>query len=486
MATIGLIGFMHETNTFAPGTTAITAFEEADAWPGLTEGSAIFPAIAGANLACAGFVDALNARGSHSVVPLLWCAANPSGLVSGDAFERLTARMLHLLDEARPDALYLDLHGAMVTENHGDGEGELLRRIRALVGFSMPIVATLDFHANITAEMVDLCNVMIAYREYPHTDMADTGRRAATMIHRVLDGETFHAGWRKCKFLLPLTGQCTVGGAPTGQVMDLARSLETQECPIVQFVPGFPLCDTKHTGPAVLVYAVDRMKAEENAQLLYKRIVDDRYKLTEPLYFPEEAIEKLVPGRKAIFADTQDNPGGGGSGDTTGIIHVLRGAGITDVCVGVICDPEFASKAHKAGVGEMMTASLGALTMRSEEPVSGDFRVEALGSGQLTGTGAYYHGCKMELGLMARVNIDGIDIVVSSRKQQAADQAMFHHVGAEFDDYNLLVLKSSVHFRADFSRVADDIFLVKSPGANTADLRELDYKFLPEDLEIIS
>lgn len=486
MATIGLIGFMHETNTFAPGTTAISAFEEADAWPGLTEGRAIFPAIAGANLACAGFVDAVNARGSHSIAPLLWCAANPSGLVSDDAFERLTARMLHLLGQARPDALYLDLHGAMVTESHGDGEGELLRRIRALVGPSLPIVATLDFHANITAAMVELCDVMVAYREYPHVDMADTGRRAATMMHRVLEGEEFHAGWRKCKFLLPLTGQCTVGASPTGQVMELARSLETQECPIVQFVPGFPLCDTEHTGPAVLAYAVDRKQAEENAQLLYRRIDEDRYRLTEPLYSPEQAIAKLVPGRKAIFADTQDNPGGGGSGDTTGIIHALRAAGLADVCVGLVCDPQFASEAHGAGVGATMAARLGALTMQGEEPVSGDFRVEALGSGQLTGTGPYYYGCKMELGLMARVRIDGIDIVVASRKQQAADQAMFHHVGADFDDYNLLVLKSSVHFRADFSRIAEDIFVVKSLGANTADLRDLSYKSLSGDVEIIS
>lgn len=477
---------MHETNTFAPGKTTLKDFQESDAWPGLTTGEAILPAIDGVNLACTGFVDEINARADHEIVPLLWCAANPSGLVCDETFNIISNHIIELITAKQPDAIYLDLHGAMVAEGYSDGEGELLNRIREQVGSSIPIVATLDFHANVTEAMVAASDCLVAYREYPHVDMADTGRRAAVIMQRILAGEQFYASWHKCDFILPLTGQCTAEGSPAAEIMQFAQSLQSDNCPLVQFVPGFPLSDTAHTGPAVISYATELEQAQKSTELLSEKVNNNKYNLIEPLYEPDDAIALLVPGQRTIFADTQDNPGGGGSGDTTGMLHALRNAQVQNVCVGIICDPNFAAQAHKAGVGKTIYAELGALTLTSEQPFSGQFYIKNLGNGELTGTGPFYAGCRMELGLMACVSIDGIDIVVSSRKQQAADQAMFYHVGANPLEYDLLVLKSSVHFRADFSRIADKILVVKSPGANTADLRDLDYKNLPENVRVVS
>ena len=185
MSRIAIGGFQHETNTFAPLRATWADFARADAWPGYVRGPALFDAVAGFNIPIAGAVET-PARGlGHDLVPLSWCSAPPSSYVDEDAYERVAAAMLGDLlaamgDEAgQLDGIYLDLHGAMVAAHLEDGEGELLRRIRALVGMALPIVASLDFHTNMTAEMVRHASALVGYRTYPHVDMAATGSRAA-------------------------------------------------------------------------------------------------------------------------------------------------------------------------------------------------------------------------------------------------------------------------------------------------------------------
>ena len=180
MARIAVGGFQHETNTFAKRETGLAQFIEPDAWPGLVRGLEMLEAIAGINLPAAGFVSEASALG-HRVVPLLWCAAQPAGRVTREAFETISALLLARLADAGPcDAVYLDLHGAMVAEHLDDADGELLRRVRAAVGPAVPIVASLDFHANISPAMVATADALPSYRSYPHVDMAETGARAAS------------------------------------------------------------------------------------------------------------------------------------------------------------------------------------------------------------------------------------------------------------------------------------------------------------------
>src|SRR5260370_20698685 len=210
MARIAVGGFQHETNTFAPQRATWADFERADAWPGFVRGSGLIDAVDGFNIPIAGAVKTLQELG-HELVPLCWCSAPPSSYVERDAYERVVGAILDDLAAHAPiDGIYLDLHGAMVAEHHEDGEGELLRRIRALVGGSIPVVTSLDYHTNLTPEMVRHASAMVGYRTYPHIDMAATGGRAALLLDRLLrQRRPLHKAYRQIGFLIPLVWQCT-------------------------------------------------------------------------------------------------------------------------------------------------------------------------------------------------------------------------------------------------------------------------------------
>src|SRR6202163_488453 len=190
MSLIAVGGFQHETNTFAPSKANFKAFEDGGGWPPLTSGAGIAPRLSGANIPAAGAIDTLHALG-HRTVGLVWGAASPSAHVTRDAYERIAGDMLARLQAAGPvDGIYLDLHGAMVTEHLDDGEGELLSRVRRLVGDRVPLVASLDLHANVTQAMIKHCDGLVSYRTYRHVDMAASGERAGHLLQRMLtDGE---------------------------------------------------------------------------------------------------------------------------------------------------------------------------------------------------------------------------------------------------------------------------------------------------------
>ena len=172
-----------------------------------------------------------------------------------------------------------------------------------------------------------------------------------------------------------------------------------------------------------------------------------------------------------IFADTQDNSGCGGVSNTTGILKVLAKNKIKNAAIAVMWDPKAAKIAHQNKIGDKITLSIG------DGNFTGDFIIKNLTDGNFTGTGDFYKNMKIKLGLMALLEHNGIFILVSSAKMQAADQAVFTHLGIKAQDFSLLVLKSSVHFRADFSDLASDIILVESNGENIADLNKLEYEF---------
>lgn len=480
MARIAIAGFLHETNTFVPRPTGMDAFVAADAWPGLVQGPALFDAVAGTNLAIAGFIKHAEAQ-HNELLPLLWASANPSGPVTRSAYEKIWSLMKRELEQAMPvDALFLDLHGAMVAEHIDDGEGELLERIRAIVGTEVPIVAALDFHANISPRMVALTDTLTVYRTYPHVDMSDTGRRAAIMLQRILAGERLHKAYRQIPFLISLPWQCTLI-EPLSSLMHLVGQLELDDKVSASIVPGFPLADIYDCGPSVIAYGADKDATEAVAQRLYDEMLTQRSAFTGKLWGTAQAVSHALASsgdKPIILADTQDNPGGGSAGDTTDILHELVRQHAPDACIGLLCDPAAAAAAHAAGVGAKITLPLGGHSGIGAAPLVGRFTVEALGNGRFTATGPFYLGCKMDLGPMARLRLDGIRILVASRKQQAADQAMFRHLDIEPAQQRILVLKSSVHFRADFARLAREIMIVAASGENVAALARLHYQKL--------
>src|SRR5438477_434260 len=303
MARIAVGGFQHETNTFAPQRATWADFERADAWPGFIRGPELIPAVHGYNIPIAGAVEALQQLG-HELLPLCWCSAPPSSYVEREAYEKVAGGMLDDLAAQMPlDGIYLDLHGAMVAEHHEDGEGELLRRIRALVGDKLPIVTSLDFHTNLTPEMVRHASAMIGYRTYPHIDMASTGGRAARLLDRLLkDRRPLYKAYRQLDFLIPLVWQCTLM-EPAKGIFDLITEIErgsdrsggpsgshNQGIVSITHTPGFPPADIAQCGPALVVYGHDKDAAEAQADRLASFIMENEAGFAGRLYTPDEAV----------------------------------------------------------------------------------------------------------------------------------------------------------------------------------------------------
>ena len=199
MTKIAVAGFQHETNTFAPQPTTFKIFEERGAWPELTRGESLIKRFLGLNLPISGFISACK----HKVEPILWAAAEPGGFVDSDAFDLITNEIVEGIIESKPDAVYLDLHGAMVTRKYDDGEAEILRRIREAAGYDLPLAVSLDLHGNLSKSFFDLADLVTIYRTYPHVDLAETGARAADLLSMSLK-KPLKKAWRRANFLIPV------------------------------------------------------------------------------------------------------------------------------------------------------------------------------------------------------------------------------------------------------------------------------------------
>src|SRR5580700_8101656 len=501
MARIAVGGFQHETNTFAPQRATWADFERADAWPGFVRGPELIDAVEGFNLPLAGAVKTLQELG-HELVPLCWCSAPPSSYVEREAYEKVAGAILEDLGAAAPlDGIYLDLHGAMVAEHHEDGEGELLRRIRALVGDKIPIVTSLDYHTNLTPEMVRYASAMIGYRTYPHIDMADTGSRAAHLLDRLLkDRRPLYKAYRQIDFLIPLVWQCTLMEPAKGifaLIEDIERGSAAAGAAIpggshnqgivsITHTPGFPPADIRECGPALVVYGHDREAAEAAADRIAAVIKHREAAFAGKLYTPEEAVAEALrlsahATKPVILADVQDNPGAGGTSDTVGILRALIAQRAKGAVIGMMVDPEAAAAAEAAGEGALLPCGVGAkVGYAGETPVEAKWRIVRLGSGRFTGTGPMYGGAKFYIGPMALVTDEdsGASAVLAAKRIQANDKEMFRHVGVEPAEVPILVLKSTVHFRADFQPIAEEILCVRSPGAHVTDPAELPYRHL--------
>ena len=492
---IAVGGFQHETNTFAPSRATYAAFEQADSWPGLQRGPELLTAFDGMNIPVAGFIAAARAKG-HELKPLVWCSATPSAHVTEEAFERIVEMMLDDLGYAGEiDAVYLDLHGAMVTEHLEDGEGEILKRVRAAVGAHVPIVVSLDLHANVTGDMVGYSDALIAYRTYPHVDMAETGARAAAHLEAIFAGLPRQAkAMRKIDFLIPLTAQCTLV-EPSANIYAHVAALEgavlgNGHVSTVSFAGGFAPADIKDCSPTVIAYADTEAAADEAADRIAREVDASESRFREKLWSARDAVAYAMAngggeGGPIVLADTQDNPGAGGNGDTVGILRELIGQDAKGAALGVLFDPEAAARATEAGEGAVLRLRLGAKTGGApEDPIEDTFDVVRLSDGEFLATGPFYGGSRMSLGPTARLRKGGVEIVVASRKAQCADQEMLKHIGIEPARLAILVVKSSVHFRADFGPIAREVLVVESPGPNIADLSKLPYKHLRKGVRV--
>jgi len=481
MPRIAIGGFLHETNTFAPTKASYADFVHGGGWPSMTLGADLLKAMRNINVGLAGFIDEAEARG-FELAPTIFAAASPCAHVTRNAYERIARVILDgIANAGRLDAVYLDLHGAMVAEHLDDGEGEILARVRHLIGSDLPLVASLDLHANVTPEMMQCADALIAYRTYPHVDMAETGRAAARHIALLLGSkQRLEKAYRQLPFLIPISWQCTLDQPAKGIYKELAAQ-QSEGVPTLSFCPGFPAADFPHCGPSVFAYGRTRADAETAVARLSKLIESHESDFDGRIYSPDEGVQLAMQLAKTarkpiIIADTQDNPGAGGDSDTTGMLRALVRNKAERAATGSICDPAAAVAAHAAGVGAIIRIALGGKSgIEGDAPYEEIFMVESLSDGKFVASGPYYGGRDMDMGLSSCLRIGDVRVVVSSHKAQMADRSMFRHVGIEPTQQAILVNKSSVHFRADFEQIAEKLLICAAPGAMPADTAALSW-----------
>ena len=485
---IAIAGFQHETNCFGTTKAGLAEFEMADSWPAMLHGAEVIAGTRGMNLPIAGFAKAA-AEAGMALVPVLWCAAEPSAHVTDDAFETICAKILDGVQAAGPlDGIYLDLHGAMVTETCADGEGEVLRRLRALVGPDLPIVVSLDLHANISAASVDLADYIGIFRTYPHLDMAETGARCVPVLQRLLDGEVLHKAFRQMGCLIPLHAQYT--GATPGEELYAALPPLEEAGVLADIALGFTAADFPDTRPSCVAYGATAEAAHQAADQIAALFAALEADSAHPMLTLQEAAAIACQpraGKPVVLADVQDNPGAGGTSDTTGLLAALADAGARGVLMGLLHDPETTAIAHALGRGEVFRAALGGGSgVAGDAPFEAEFQVVALSDGTCRYTGEMYGGGVATLGLTAALRLSGteadITLVVTSIRNQCLDLAHFTHIGLTPQDFKTICVKSTAHFRADFGPVASAIYPVAAPGVFPCDLGRLPYKNLHPDV----
>jgi microcystin degradation protein MlrC len=491
MARIAVAGFLHETNTFSPLTTTLKDFSSSGGpYAAFLLGEKML-AYRGKtiNRAFSGFINTIELLG-HQVVPLVYAAAEPSNQVASSAFEHISGMItVGLLEKGQFDGLYLDLHGAMVYEGFKDGETEILRRARAIVG-GIPVVTSLDLHANITRESFEMASVMIGYRTYPHVDMYLTGERCARAMDVFLQGRAVFKSFRQLPFLMPLTTQST-NTEPCRSIYRNIDEIESEKkilsCSIIA---GFPPADMAHTGPTLFAYGNTQESADEAVEKLFRAIMAREGEFTVDLLEANQAVKNAIELAKTnqkpvILADIQDNAGAGGTSDTPWILDALVKHNAPLSALGLMNDAAAADAAHAAGEGAMITIGLGGKLTPGQSPFTGTFLVKKLFDGEFTATGPMFNGIPTSLGKMANLQIGNVEVVVVSRRTQANDQSFFRQVGIEPAEMKILALKSSNHYRADFEHISSAIIPVDAPGAFFEDARLTPYQNLREGVRLM-
>ncbi|MBV9736074.1 MAG: M81 family metallopeptidase [Acidisphaera sp.] len=487
---IAIGGFQHESHSFAPRPATYADFLRPGGFPSMQRGPGLIPTLRGTAVPIAGAIGAAE-RSGVALVPLAWCLASPAGPVQDEAFERiaavLCAALSAALDEAPIDGVYLDLHGAALAESFADAEGELLRRVRRIVGPAVPVTASLDPHANLTAQMVRESDALVPFRTYPHVDMKEAGAQAMRLLlDRIERRPEYAKSFRQLDVLLPIGSQCTLTQPMQGiMARRAALGAGVEE---LAFCFGFPYADFADCGPAVAAYAETQAAADAAADSLLAELRSREAEFRLDVVSAAEAVAEAIrvaasASRPVLLADTQDNPGGGGHGDTTGLLAELIGQGARGAVLCLINDAESAAACHQTGPGAPIVLSLGGKS--DARPLKVEARVLRLTDGRFTLTGPMGAGNPADLGPTALIEIfPGVRVVVVSRKMQALDQAILRHVGVDPATCPIIALKSSVHFRADFAPIAEKIIVAAAPGPVVADPSTLSFRHLRPGLRL--
>lgn len=482
---------LHETNTFCTLPTSLATFAER----GLLYGESAMVARRDNNTELGGFLEAAQVY-DWVVVHAISAHAQPGGRVTREAFDRLTAPIIAAAQahHGQLDGILLGLHGAMVTDFCDDGEGELLRLLRAHVGPNVPIGITLDPHANVSRQMCDLANIMVSFKTYPHTDMRLAGRQAGDILQRTMTGEIQP---RTLRVSRPLLEEVNGGRTDVGPMIDRiaqARRYETEpDVFAVSVNGGFANADIAEVGPSILVTAQGDMAAHGRfasglADDMWARRgerINQFHTVAQAAHICKTHAETALEGQGPIIvADYADNPGGGAYGDSTALLAALLAAGVKDACFGAITDPESVQQLFRHSPGNRVTLRLGGKT----DPRFGGLPLELdavllrLSDGQYVGSGAMIGGLKRSWGPTAVIQVDGIEVLVVTHRAQILDLQQFKAFGIDPEKKRIVALKSMQHFRAAFEPVADRVIVCDSGALCTLDYALLPFSHVPRPL----
>ena len=480
---VAAIEFAHESNTFSILTTDMDNFHAGH----YLVGDEIPDALRGTNSGLGGFIEVAEQHGWTPVYTVA-ATATPGGPVTESTRKLITDEiLLRLRDTGQLDGIFIALHGAMVTETSQDGETQLLKLVRDVVGDDIPIAVTLDLHANVFDELADHADIAVSYRTYPHVDMADIGQEACELLSRAMTGEIDPA---LVIARPPMLAGCddgrTTNNGPMCKLLASAKRAAQQDGILgISINAGFTDADVFAAGPSVIV-CFDKPRTQAGvAKTTADRIVDqiwdwrDVYDMPIPLAECLTHLDAPQQGRgPIIIADFSDNPGAGAYGDCTAIIGSLLDRGVENAAAGALWDPVAAAELTRLGVGAEVCISIGGKTDPDVGggPITVTGEVAAVSDGAFIYEGPMIAGLVGQMGASACLTVDGLDILVVSKRIQLFDQNIFRAMGVEPAEKSILVVKSMQHFRAAFAPIAGTIIVTDAGGLCSPDVIRRTYR----------
>lgn len=476
--------FSHETNTFSSPPTPLDAFLS----PNVPhQGKEAIDFYRGKSLCLSGLIDAAEEAEAEIVLSVA-AGASPGGIVEAAAFEVVMEKLLAPLRTDHFDGILLALHGAMVTETFDDGESEILRRVRALAP-DTPIGVALDMHANLYAETVRLATVVTGYHTYPHADMRETAQLAGRITIQAIRKEIRPVmAYGRLPLLSHMLRQGSFA-APNKQLQEAAAALERNgDVLAASILVGFPYSDIEGAGLSVVV-VVDGDEAK--AQTILDSLLTEAWSQRENFVFPVEPLEEALERASTLPADKgpvlllehSDQPGSGGSVDTTLLLGKLIEGNFEDTIYLGIFDPTAVEDAIAAGVGETVTLNLGGRhhlpnVAGENSPLQVTGFVKTISSGKPSAHGTGYFGLKSSLGKTVVLQVGGIDIVILSRRAEAMTPDMFTILGLDPRHRRFLALKGRVNWRIGLEGIPSAVVECEANGASPSDYGKLRFEKL--------
>jgi microcystin degradation protein MlrC len=478
---IALGGITHEANTFCPRVAGVGAL---DGWQ-LLRGDEILTNWQSTRTEQAGALGVLTKLPECEVVPTFLARALSGPPVRSETFHVLLGELLHRVRAAGPvDGVLLVLHGAMMAEGEPDATGAVLEAVRAVVGRDVPVVGTLDLHANVTARMVREATALIGYHTAPHVDMYETGQKAAKVLVATVAEELVPAAALvRVPMLLPPENSTHEWG-PLSKVIGKALELERAGAIVHGGIyPVQPWMDTEDVAASVVAIADgDPHAARVYARDLAAAFWAERASFVAELVAPDQAIARALSraAGTVILCDSADATTSGSTGDSTAILGaLLRAAPFGQVALANVVDRQAVARAIEAGIGATVTVQVGgSLAPGYFEPVTFTGYIKTISDGMFTFKGPGMRGVPHHMGRTVVLVHGGIHLVVMERGVSQWDPQMYRCLGEEPADARMVQVKSPMAFRAAYEDILDEVIVVAAPGAANPDLASLPWQYL--------